>query len=53
MRIVEAVSPAATSTAPRVVATFTCQSSATTGVSCRNSDTGHGFSISVQTYRVF
>jgi hypothetical protein len=32
---------------------FTCQSSATAGVTCRNGDTGHGFSISIQSYRVF
>jgi hypothetical protein len=35
------------------VGPFICSSSATTGFTCTNMNTGHGFQISIQTYRTF
>jgi hypothetical protein len=32
---------------------FSCRSSATNGITCRRRSTGHGFTISIQRYRLF
>ncbi len=35
------------------VGPFVCYSSATNGITCVNRNTGHGFAISIETYRLF